>query len=86
MARAKKPTGAELGALALAKAVDTAVGPTVDPQATADDKDLLSRFAIAMLAPNTGQFDVDNPALRQRCKDALARARVMLEEFKNFNL
>ena len=53
-----------------------------------NERELLAQFAVAMLREGCGTFDPDDPhgALRNRCKDALKRAKIMLEEFKNFNL
>jgi hypothetical protein len=65
----------------------TAVLFTEERQAArAADKALIAQFAVGLLRDGTGSYDADDVALRNRTKDALNRARVMLEEFKKFEV
>ncbi|MNR47273.1 hypothetical protein D3C85_1663560 [compost metagenome] len=50
------------------------------------DRELIAQFAVGLLRDGTGSYDADDVALRNRTKDALNRARVMLEEFKKFEV
>lgn len=79
-ATTKKPTGAELGADALAKASETPVLAADKP--VIDERAFLAQFAVGLLRDNTGRIDSTDVALRQRVRDAFARAQVMLDEFK----
>ena len=56
------------------------------PPAWSKDRELLAQFATGLLRDGTGAYDADDVALRNRVKDAFNRARVMLEEFKKFNI
>lgn len=51
-----------------------------------EDRALIAQFATGLLRDGTGAYDADDVALRNRIKDAFNRARVMLEEFKKFNI
>lgn len=51
-----------------------------------EDRALIAQFAVGLLRDGTGAYDADDVALRNRTKDALNRARVMLEEFKKFEV
>ena len=50
------------------------------------DRALIAQFATGLLRDGTGSYDADDVALRNRVKDAFNRARVMLEEFKKFEV
>jgi hypothetical protein len=52
----------------------------------AEDRSLIAQFATGLLRDGTGAYDADDIALRNRVKDAFNRARVMLEEFKKFEV
>lgn len=58
----------------------------ITPTQDKEDRALIAQFAVGLLRDGTGSYDADDVALRNRTKDALNRARVMLEEFKKFEV
>jgi hypothetical protein len=85
MPRAKKAGAAVVASEdgTLAEVVPLVV---ITPTQDKEDRALIAQFAVGLLRDGTGSYDADDVALRNRTKDALNRARVMLEEFKKFEV
>lgn len=76
MPRATTKKAAPTPAVADVEPVLAADKPVIDETA------LLAQFASTLLRTSTGLYLSDEEGLRQRVRDAIGRARVMLDEFK----